>query len=102
MFKVGLASLVAITITFASAHSFDNNYGADRAASYFGEFGLQGLAAAGRGRVFEGRSFGYDAEASEAATAYGPAYAPARRAVCWVQFLTLANSNTLIPQTICR
>jgi hypothetical protein len=103
MFKFGLATLLAITITFASAHAFDNNYGADRAASYFGEFGLQGLAVAGRGRVpmFEGRS-GYYAGTPDYGPAYAPPYAPARSPVCWVQYLTVENSNTLIPQTICR
>jgi hypothetical protein len=101
MFKVGLTTLVAIPLTFASAQAFDN-FGADRAAAAFGQFGLQGLAVAGRARADVGfPPLGPYEEAPIGAPAYGP---PAYTPVCRTRYATVANGNTLmnVPITICR
>jgi hypothetical protein len=96
MFKVGLTALVAIPLTFASAKAFDN-LGSERAAAAFAQFGLQGLAVAGRASVDTGAApFG----PSEETPVAPPAYAP----VCWTRYVTVANGNTLmnVPFTVCR
>jgi hypothetical protein len=96
MFKVGLTALVAVPLTFASAKAFDNS-GSARAAAAFAQFGLQGLAVAGRAPANNGVSlFGPSVE-----TPVGP---PAYTPVCWTRYATVANGNTLVnvPITICR
>jgi hypothetical protein len=96
MFKVVLTALVGISVTAASAQAFDN-FGPDRAAAAFGQYGLQGLAVAGRARADDGvRLFGESEESPVAAPAYTP--------VCWTEYVTVANGNTLMnsPVTICR
>jgi len=86
MFKMGLAALSAILLTFASAKAIDNA-ASDNAAAAFGQFGLAGLALAGRAPA------GYPAFGQ-------PVYTP----VCWTQYVTIAKGNTLVnlPYTICR
>ncbi len=94
MFKIGLTALSAIPLTFASAKAVDNAASANAAAA-FGQFGLAGLAVAGRAPA-ENLSFGPPGYT----TVSPPVYAP----VCWTQYVTIANGNTLdnIPNTICR
>jgi hypothetical protein len=101
MFKVALTALIALPLTFASAQAFDNvNVGVNRAAAGFAQFGLQGMAAAGRPSADWGiPQFGYAGETFAGAPAYAP-YAP----TCWTRYVTVANGNTLVnmPYTICR
>jgi hypothetical protein len=95
MFKVGLMAL-AISLTFAPAKAFDN-VGAARAEAAFAQFGLQGLAIAGRAPAYgEVSPFGPYEET--------PVRPPARTPVCWTRYATVANGNTLmnVPFTICR
>jgi hypothetical protein len=96
MFKIGLTALSAILLTFASAKAVDNAASANAAAA-FGQFGLAGLAVAGRapaGDVFP--PFG--------PPVYTPVGPPVYTPVCWTQYVTIANGNTLVnfPNTICR
>ncbi len=95
MFKVGLTALVAIPLTFASAQAFDNS-GAARAAAAFAQFGLQGLAVAGRPAYGGAPPLGPYEEAPVSPPAYTP--------VCRTRYVTVANGNTLtnMPITICR
>jgi hypothetical protein len=98
MFKIGLMALSAILLTFASAKAVDNAASANAAAA-FGQFGLQGLAVAGRapdGNVFPPLGPPFVADTSVGPPVYTP--------VCWTQFVTVANGNTLVnfPNTICR
>jgi hypothetical protein len=97
MFKIGLLVLGAIPLTFASAKAIDgqvrdirpiDNAASDNAAAAFGQFGVAGLAVAGQ------------VPAAEYTLGAPPAYAP----VCWTQYVTTANGNTLVnfPYTICR
>jgi hypothetical protein len=100
MFKIGLAALSAIPLTFASAKAIDNAASAN-AASAFGQFGLAGLAVAGRApATFEYPSF----YRSFGQPAYAPVGPPVYTPVCWTQYVTIANGNTLVnfPNTICR
>ena len=94
MFKIGLAALVAIPLTFASAKAIDNAASANAAAA-FGQFGVAGLALAGRA------SAGYPYFATPE---YTPVAPPVYTPVCWTQYVTIANGNTLVnfPNTICR
>ena len=92
MFKIGLMALSAIPLTFASAKAVDNAASANAAAA-FGQFGLAGLAVAGRAPA----GYGY--------LPYGPpVYTHVGPPVCWTQYVTIANGNTLVnfPNTICQ
>ncbi len=93
MFKIGLLALTAIPLTFASAKAVDNGPSANAAAA-FGQFGVAGLAVAGRG--YEYSPFG--------PPEYTPVGPPVYTPVCWTQYVTIANGNTLInfPNIICR
>ena len=96
MFKVGLTALVAIPLTFASAQAFDNS-GAARAAAAFGQFGLQGLAVAGRARADVGfPPLGPYEEAPVGAPTYTSVGPPAYTPVWWTRYATVANGNTLM------
>ncbi|MGH9677634.1 MAG: hypothetical protein ACRD36_11085 [Candidatus Acidiferrum sp.] len=96
MFKVGLTALTAIPLTFAPAKAFDND-GTARAAAGFAQFGLQGLAIAGRAPAYGGVPPFTPYEETPVGP---PAYTP----VCWTRYTTVANGNTLmnVPITICR
>lgn len=96
MSRVLLMALVAAPLTFASAQAFDN-FGPGRAASAFGQFGVQGLAVAGQDRSNEVVPLTGPYEDTPGAA---PAYAP----VCWTRYVTVANGNTLVnaPVTVCR
>jgi hypothetical protein len=100
MFKIGLTALAALPLTFAAAQAFDS-FGANRAATYFGQYGVNGLAVAGRtnaqfGDAGETPQYGYAGENFAGV----PAYAPR----CWTRYVTAANGNTLVnmPYTVCR
>src|ERR1700730_6346047 len=97
MFKIGLTALIAIPLTFASAKAIDTAAGADTAAAAFGQFGLAGLAVAGRAPA----GYGYGPFGPPV---YTPVVPPVYTPVCWTQYVTIANGNTLvnIPNTICR
>src|ERR1700730_8956132 len=97
MFKIGLTALSAILLTFASAKAVDNAAAANAAAA-FGQFGVAGLSVAGQVRP-EYPSFGEAVYTLVAPRVYAP-YTP----VCWTQYVTIANGNTLVnfPRTICR
>jgi hypothetical protein len=100
MYKIGLMVLSAISLTFASAKAVDNAAGANAAAA-FGQFGLTGLAVAGRApATFEYPSY----YPSFGQSVYTPAGPPVYTPVCWTQYVTIANGNTLVnfPNTICR
>jgi hypothetical protein len=99
IFKIGLIALSAIPLTFASAKAVDNDASA-KAAAAFGQFGLQGLAVAGRPTEYGFPPFG-PPNTPVADTSVGP---PVYTPVCWTQFVTIANGNTLVnfPRTICR
>jgi hypothetical protein len=94
MFKIGLMALSAIPLTFASAKAFDTA-ASDNAAAAFGQFGLAGLALAGRAPA------AYPPFGPPAYTPVGP---PVYTPVCWTQYVTIANGNTLVnwPNIICR
>lgn len=100
MFKIGLMALGAIPLTFGSAKAIDNAASANAAAA-FGQFGVAGLAVAGQ--VPTG-PFGPPVFAPIGPpvlyTPVPPVYTP----VCWTQYVTIANGNTLVnlPNTICR
>jgi hypothetical protein len=96
MFKIGLMALSAILLTFASAKAVDNAASANAAAA-FGQFGLAGLAVAGRAPA----AYGYPPFGTPA---YAPVGPPVYTPVCWTQYVTIANGNTLVnfPNTICR
>lgn len=99
MLKVSLA-LVATALTFASAKAFDN-FGSRNAAAGFAQYGLQGLAIAGQGHIFDQvPQFGSSEEAPVAPMSYFYIYSPR----CWTRHLTVANGNTLVnaATTICR
>jgi hypothetical protein len=95
MFKIGLTALSAILLTFASAKAIDNA-ASDNAAAAFGQFGLAGLAVAGQAPA----GYGYGPGPPVYTPAGPPVYAP----VCWTQYVTIANGNTLVnfPNTICQ
>jgi hypothetical protein len=100
MFKVGLMALCGMLLTFASAKAVDNAASANAAAA-FGQFGLGGLAVAGRApATFEYPLFG----PSFGQPVYAPAGPPVYTPVCWTQYVTIATGNTLVnfPNTICR
>jgi hypothetical protein len=99
MFKIGLTALSAIPLTFASANALDGNAASANAAAAFGQFGLAGLAVAGRAPAPAG--YGYPPFNPPVYTPVGP---PAYTPVCWTQYVTIANGNTLVnfPNTICR
>jgi hypothetical protein len=100
MSKVGLMALSGILLTFASAKAVDNAATAN-AATAFGQFGLGGLAVAGRApATFEYPSF----YPSFGQPVYAPAGPPVYTPVCWTQYVTIATGNTLVnfPNTICR
>jgi hypothetical protein len=92
MSKIGLTALIAIPLTFASAKAVDNAGGANAAAA-FGQFGFARLAVAGRAPA----GYGYGPFGQ-------PVYTPVGPPVCWTQYVTIANGNTLVnfPHTICR
>ena len=94
MFKIGLTALAAMPLTFASAKAIDNA-ASDYAAAAFGQFGVAGLAVAGRVHA-QYPTFG--------PPVYAPVGSPVYTPVCWTQYVTIANGNTLvnIPNTICR
>jgi hypothetical protein len=96
MFKIGLTALIATPLTFASANAVDDAAGANAAAA-FGQFGLAGLAVAGRAPA----GYGYGPFGPPVYTPAGP---PVYTPVCWTQYVTIANGNTLVnfPHTICR
>lgn len=96
MFKIGLTAVSAILLTFASAKAVDNAASANAAAA-FGQFGLAGLAVAGRAPA----AYGYPPFGPPVYTPVGP---PVYTPVCWTQYVTIANGNTLVnfPNTICR
>ena len=96
MFKIGLTALSAIPLTFASAKAIDDAAAANAAAA-FGQFGLAGLAVAGRAPA----GYEYPSFSTPLYTPVGP---PVYTPVCWTQYVTIANGNTLInfPNTICR
>jgi hypothetical protein len=96
MFRIGLTAVSAILLTFASAKAVNNAASANAAAA-FGEFGLAGLAVAGRTPTGDGfPPFG--------PPVYTPVGPPVYTPVCWTQYVTIANGNTLVnfPNTICR
>jgi hypothetical protein len=98
--KIALMALSAIPLTFASAKAVDNAAGVNAAAA-FGQFGLGGLAVAGQApATFEYPSF----YPSFGQSVYTPAAPPMYTPVCWTQYVTIANGNTLVnfPRTICR
>src|SRR5437588_13131879 len=97
MFKIGPMALAAIPLTFESAQAVDNTASAYAAAA-FGQFGLAGLAVAGQVRP-EYPSFSPPAYTPVGSPVYSP-YTP----VCWTQYVTIANGNTLVnlPKTIFR
>lgn len=104
MFKIGLAALSAVLLTSASAKAFDNVAGVN-AATAFGEFGLGGLAVAGQApATFEYPSFFPSFYPSFGQSVYTPVTPPMYTPVCWTQYVTIANGNTLVnfPRTICR
>ncbi len=92
MFKIGLTALSAIPLTFASAKAVDNAASANAAAA-FAQFGVGGLAVAGQAPA---GPFG--------PPVFAPAGPPVYTPVCWTQYVTVANGNTLVnfPNTICR
>jgi hypothetical protein len=96
MFKIGLPTLIAIPLTFASAKAVDNVASANAAAA-FGQFGLAGLAVAGQAPA----GYGYGPFGPPVSTPAGP---PVYTPVCWTRYVTIANGNTLVnfPNTICR
>jgi hypothetical protein len=96
MFKIGIMALAAIPLTFASAKAIDNAASANAAAA-FGQFGLAGLAVAGQAPA----GYGYGPFGPPEYTPVGP---PVYTPVCWTQYVTTANGNTLVnvPYTICR
>jgi hypothetical protein len=96
MFKIGLMALSAILLTFASAKAVDNAASANAAAA-FGQFGLAGLAVAGRAPA----AYGYPPFGPPV---YAPVGPPVYTPVCRTQYVTIANGNTLVnfPNTICR
>ncbi len=96
MFKIGLMTLSAIALTFASAKAVDNA-AAGNAAAAFGQFGLAGLAVAGQAPP----GYGYPPFGPPVYTPVGP---PVYKPVCFTQYVTIANGNTLVnfPNTICR
>ena len=96
MFKIGLTALSAIPLTFASAKAVDNAASANAAAA-FGQFGLAGLAVAGRAPS----GYGFPPFGPPVYTPVGP---PVYTPVCWTQYVTIANGNTLVnfPNTICQ
>ena len=100
MLRIGLMALVSISLTFESAKAVDNAAGANAAAA-FSQFGLAGLAVAGRASIgYEYPPFGppmYE-------PMYEPVGPPVYTPVCWTQYVTIANGNTLVnfPRTICR
>ena len=100
MFKIGLTALIAIPLAFESAKAVDNSAGANAAVA-FGQFGLSGLAVAGAAPP----GYGYPPFGPPVVpTPVGsPAYTPPVP-VCWTQYLTMANGNTLVnfPNTVCR
>ncbi len=96
MFKMGLTALSAILLTYGSAKAFDNA-ASDNAAAAFGQFGLAGLAVAGQAPA----GYGYPPFGPPVYTPAGP---PVYTPVCWTQYVTVANGNTLVnfPHTFCR
>ena len=99
MFKIGLVALSALPLTFASAKAVDNTASANAAAA-FGQFGVGGLAVAGRAPT---GPFGPE-YTPVGPPVYTPVAPPVYTPVCWTQYVTIANGNTLVnlPQTICR
>ncbi len=96
MFKSGITALIAIPLAFAPAKAVENTASANAAAA-FGQFGLAGLAVAGRAPAGYGYSpFG--------PAVYMPVGPPVYTPVCWTQYVTIANGNTLVnfPKMICR
>jgi hypothetical protein len=91
MLKIGLTALSAISLTCASANAVDN------AAAAFDQFGVAGLAVAGRAAA----GYGYPPFGPPV---YTPVDPPVYTPVCWTQYVTIANGNTLInlPNTICQ
>ncbi len=96
MFKIGLTALIAIPLAFASAKAADNIAAANAAAD-FGQFGLAGLSVAGQAPA----GYGYPPFGPPEYTPVGP---PVYNPVCFTQYVTIANGNTLVnfPHTICR
>ena len=94
MVKTGLMALTTIPLTFASARAVDDVASAYAAAA-FGQYGLAGLAVAGQVHV---PPFG------PPPPVYTPFGSPVYTPVCWTQYVTIANGNTLVnfPHTICR
>jgi hypothetical protein len=91
-------ALAAVPLTFASAKAVDSAASANAAAA-FGQFGLAGLAVAGQAPA---GFFGYPPFPAQ--PMYAPVAAPVYTPVCWTQYVTTANGNTLVnfPYTICR
>lgn len=96
MIKIGLLALTGTALTFASAKAIDNSASANAAVA-FGQFGLSGLAVAGRAPD----SYGYPPFGP---TIYAPVGQPEYVPICWTQYVTISNGNTLVnlPHTICR
>jgi hypothetical protein len=94
MIRIALLALTGIALTFASAEALDNSASANAAVA-FGQFGLSGLALAGRA------PYGYPPFGP---TEYAPVGQPEYMPVCWTQYVTISNGNTLVnlPHTICR
>ena len=100
MIKIGLMALIAMPLTFASAKAFDNTASNDAAAA-FGQYGVAGLAIAGRAPPGYGYPlpFGPHGFPPFGPTIGATVYTP----VCWTQYVTAATGNTLVtfPNTIC-
>jgi hypothetical protein len=95
MLKIGLTALILTLVAFAPAKAVDNAAAANAAAA-FGQFGLAGLAVAGRPPA----GYGYPPFGPAVYMPGPPVYTP----VCWTQYVTVATGNTLInwPNIICR
>ena len=99
MLKIGLIVLIALPITFGSAKAFDNTASNDAAAA-FGQYGVAGLAIAGRAPGYGyPLPFGPHGYPPFGPTIGATVYTP----VCWTQYVSAATGNTLVtfPNTIC-
>ncbi|MBO0734675.1 MAG: hypothetical protein J2P49_10250 [Methylocapsa sp.] len=98
IFKAGIMVLATVSPPFSPANAVDNT-AANKAAIIFGQFGVTGLELAGRTVPAGVNPFA----PSEILPAAPPLYAPpVYRPVCWTQYVTAANGNTLVPYTFCR
>ena len=99
MFKIGLVALSALPLTFASAKAVDNAASANAAAA-FGQFGVGGLAVAGRAPT---GPFGPEYTPG-GPPVYTPVAPPVYTPVCWTQYVMVGNAYHWVnwPYTICQ